>query len=228
MFARSRLLGLVPVRSAPQSLRHFRSGPILRQAAEGVTIQTATYADIPALTAMFLRAYADNEAMQAALRKDDMAEYAQDVYWRWALGEWGIKKGTVFTTPEREGAVIMLPPGQHQPDLLQKMEATAIVARIMGPGHLDAAHVVTEQMLTGPVNQDAYWLWGLGVDPAAGGKGVAKALISQVTGLADRAGKDCFVVASSSKVVKTFERRGFVVLSKSADFPYWFMSRKAQ
>ena len=39
-------------------------------------IVTATYKDIPALTEMFINAYANNEAMQAALRSDEVADYA--------------------------------------------------------------------------------------------------------------------------------------------------------
>ena len=191
-------------------------------------IVTASYADIPALTQMFINAYADNEAMQAALRSDEMADYAHDAYWRFALGEWGAKQGTVFTTPERDGCVIMIPPGKHQPDVMQKMEAWAIVSRMMGPGRVELARDITEQMLSGPLNQDSYWLWGLGVDPSAGGNGYAGALIKQVTDLADADNKACYVVASSEKVVKTFERRGCAVLSKSENFPYWFMLRPAQ
>ncbi|MDO6686488.1 MULTISPECIES: GNAT family N-acetyltransferase [unclassified Agarivorans] len=192
------------------------------------TLITANYSDIPALSEMFIAAYANNEAMQAALRSDEMADYAHDSYWRFALGEWGMKQGTVFTTADHEGCVIMVPPGKHQPDVLQKMEAWAIVARMMGAGKLELAKDISEQMLTGPVNQDCYWLWGLGVGPSAGGKGLAGALIKQVTDLADADNKACFVVASSEKVVLTFERRGFEVLSKSDNFPYWFMLRPAQ
>lgn len=191
-------------------------------------IVTASYDDIPALTKMFINAYAANEAMQAALRDDEVAHYAHDIYWRFALGEWGMKQGTVYTTPEHEGCVIMVPPGKHQPDVLQKMEAWAIVARMMGPGKVELARDISEQMLSGPLNQDCYWLWGLGVDPSAGGQGLAGALIKQVTDQADADNKACYVVASSEKVVKTFERRCFTVLSKSENFPYWFMLRPAQ
>jgi len=192
---------------------------------DSITILEAGYADIPLLVSMFMGAYRSNEAMQAALRKDEVAEYAEDIYWRFALGGWGMKQGTVFCTADRDGAVIMVPPGQHQPDVLQQAELLAIVARLMGPGKLDLAKQVGEQMLSGPINQDCYWLWGLGVDPNAGGKGIASALIRHVTEMADREQKDCYVVASSAKVVKTFERRNFRVLSKSEVFPYWFMLR---
>jgi hypothetical protein len=51
------------------------------------TIISANYQAIPALSAMFIEAYANNEAMQAALRNDEAAEFAHDAYWRWALGE---------------------------------------------------------------------------------------------------------------------------------------------
>ncbi|GAL36517.1 hypothetical protein JCM19240_2586 [Vibrio maritimus] len=188
----------------------------------------ADYSAVPELCAMFLDAYADNEAMQAALRQDEVADFAHDCYWRWAVGEWGLGSGEVYTTPERDGCVIMRGPGQHQPDVMQKMEILSIVTRMMGSNRIEIAKEVCEQMLAVPPMQDCYWLWGLGVSPKAGGKGLASALIKTVTDQADAAGKPTYVVASSEKVVKTFERRGFEVLSKSENFPYWFMLRPAQ
>ena len=192
------------------------------------TIISANYHTIPALSAMFIEAYANNEAMQAALRNDEAAEFAHDAYWRWALGECGLAAGEVFTTAEYEGCVIMRRPGTHQADALQKMELFAIVTRMMAPGKIELAKDVCEQMLAVPPMQDCYWLWGLGVSPKAAGKGLASALINTVTDKADQDNKATYVVASSEKVVKTFERRGFSVLSKSDNFPYWFMLRPAQ
>jgi GNAT superfamily N-acetyltransferase len=188
----------------------------------------AEYSAVPALSSMFIDAYANNEAMQAALRQDEVSDFAHDAYWRWAIGEWGLGGGEVYTTAENEGCVIMRAPGKHQADVMQKMELLAIVTRMMGSNKIELAKEVCEQMLAVPPMQDCYWLWGLGVSPKAAGKGLAGALIKTVTDQADQAGKPTYVVASSEKVVKTFERRGFEVLSKSENFPYWFMLRPAQ
>ncbi|MCW8348873.1 GNAT family N-acetyltransferase [Vibrio sp. ZSDZ65] len=188
----------------------------------------ADYSAVPALSEMFIDAYANNEAMQAALRQDEASDFAHDSYWRWALGEWGLGGGEVYTTPDNEGCVIMRSPGKHEADIMQKMELLAIVTRMMGSTKIELAKEVCEQMLAVPPLQDCYWLWGLGVSPKAGGKGLAGALIKTVTDQADETGKPTYVVASSETVVKTFERRGFNVLSKSENFPYWFMLRPAQ
>ncbi|MFA0441995.1 GNAT family N-acetyltransferase [Vibrio sp. 10N.222.51.C12] len=193
-----------------------------------LNIIKADYTSVPALSNMFIAAYANNEAMQAALRQDQAADFAHDAYWRWAIGEWGLAGGEVYTTPDDEGCVIMRSPGKHQADVMQKMELLAIVTRMMGSNKIELAKEVCEQMLAVPPLQDCYWLWGLGVSPDAGGKGLAGALIKTVTDQADAAGKPTYVVASSDKVVTTFERRGFEVLSKSENFPYWFMLRPAQ
>lgn len=193
-----------------------------------VKIIKADYSAVPALSAMFMDAYANNEAMQAALRQDQAADFAHDAYWRWAIGEWGLAGGEVYTTAEHDGCVIMRSPGTHQADVMQKMELLAIVTRMMGSNKIELAKEVCEQMLAVPPLHDCYWLWGLGVSPKGGGKGLASALIKTVTDQADNAGKSTYVVASSEKVVKTFERRGFEVLSKSENFPYWFMLRPVQ
>lgn len=146
----------------------------------------------------------------------------------WVLpGSFTSKLGKFAKAASRE-SIIMIPPGKHQPDVMQKMEAWAIVSRMMGPGRVELARAISEQMLSGPLNQDSYWLWGLRVDPSAAGKGYAGALIKQVTDLADADNKACYVVGSSEKIVKTFERRGFAVLSRSENFPYWFMLRSAR
>jgi ribosomal protein S18 acetylase RimI-like enzyme len=191
-----------------------------------IKIIKADYKDVSAISAMFLESYRDNEAMNSALRNDKAADYAHDSYWRWAIGEWGLGDGVVYTTQGYEGCVIMRQPFKHQPDVMQKMELLSIVSRMVGGGKIELAKDVCEQMLASPPTQDCYWLWGLGVSPKAGGKGIANALIKAVTDQADAEGKPTYVVASSEKVVKTFERRGFEVLSKSSNFPYWFMLRR--
>ncbi len=52
----------------------------------------ADYSAVPDLCNMFLDAYADNEAMQAALRQDEVADFAHDCYWRWAVWRVGVSR----------------------------------------------------------------------------------------------------------------------------------------
>ncbi|GDY26230.1 hypothetical protein AHAT_21200 [Agarivorans sp. Toyoura001] len=53
------------------------------------TLITANYSDIPALSQMFIAAYANNETMQAALRSNEIDNYAHDSYGAllWVNGE---------------------------------------------------------------------------------------------------------------------------------------------
>ncbi|PZQ64328.1 MAG: GNAT family N-acetyltransferase [Phenylobacterium zucineum] len=133
-------------------------------------------------------------------------------YLRWwpqvllAQGERGFGAGTVFATPEFEGAAVWLPPG---------VEADpARMAALDMPGTEDDAKVamaLRAAMDEHHPKAPHWYLWTLGVDPRLQGRGVGSALLRHALARIDAERADAYLEASNPALVPLYERHGFEV-----------------
>jgi ribosomal protein S18 acetylase RimI-like enzyme len=87
---------------------------------------------------------------------------------------------------------------------------------------LDAQH---KRLMTGP----HWYLWVLGVDPEAQGRGIGGALIRPTLERAEANGAACYLETQTESNVAFYRKRGFDILLEArepvGDLPIWFMAR---
>ena len=139
--------------------------------------------------------------------------------------------GSVFTTPDLQGAALWKPPGQWKLGNLALVRSAPELLRAFGMRVFASLQI--ERAVESQHPRDPHWyLAVLGTDPSAQGKGIGGALIRQVTDRCDRIGLPCYLESSKDVNVPYYERFGFEVTGETRlgkDGPtIWFMWRDPQ
>jgi GNAT superfamily N-acetyltransferase len=194
------------------------------------TVRAATSADRGALAGVLARAFWDDPVWRWLFPDEGTSTRRLELTFRAYLLD-TLRVGTVFTTPDLDGAALWKPPGQWQlgygsllraaPDLLRAFKLRVIAA-------LQIERAVESQH----PHEPHWYLSVLGTDPPAQGKGVGAALIRQVTDRCDHLGLPAYLESSKPENVPYYERFGFGVtgdtrLGKDGP-PIWFMWRDPQ
>jgi GNAT superfamily N-acetyltransferase len=155
---------------------------------------------------------------QARLRAMFTAEIAQYV----------LPNGTVWTTPESDGAVSELRPGAWEMPLTFTGKEALSWIRVFGPRLALAGrahHAMQERHLREP----HFYIRTVGVRPPLQGQGVGSALMQPTLGRADSARLPTYIEASTERSAALYERLGFVHLDvlelPDGGPPLWLMRR---
>jgi len=146
--------------------------------------------------------------------------------------------GEAWTTPEVNGVACWLSPG-HAEVNFRRMLRTGLALpralmrfdrgarrRTMDVTHrMDRAH---ERVMPGP----HWYLWALGVMPAAQGQGIGSRLMQPVLARADAVGVPCYLETGTERNVAFYRKRGFEVATaedvSGNGLMMWTMIRKPQ
>ncbi|KAF2459197.1 hypothetical protein BDY21DRAFT_275356, partial [Lineolata rhizophorae] len=127
-------------------------------------------------------------------------------------------KGLATTVGEGYGAVALwMPPGRNMDDLVTIFRSGMwrLNYQLSREGKKRFFHEFlpllhdTKAQVLGPRDDDAWYLVYIGTRPAARGKGLAKALISSVTDVADREGRPCYLESSNAINPPIYRKLGF-------------------
>ncbi len=153
-----------------------------------------------------------------------------------AVVQFTLVYGEVWTTPDVAGAACWLPPGKTTVSLWQMPRTGFALPRAMlrfGPGTLGRAMEVfgyADQAHARAVPGPHWYLWGLGVEPAAQGHGIGSRLLEPVLARADAEGVPCYLETETERNVAFYERAGFGVVEAKrtsvGGLSVWVMVRK--
>jgi len=143
--------------------------------------------------------------------------------------------GAAYTTPDGEGAACWIAPGNTRTTMWKMIRTGFGLPRSMMRlprdardrffgmmRFLDAHH---KRLMPGP----HWYLWALGVDPSAQGRGIGGALLEPVLDRADADGVPCYLETQTERNVAFYRGRGFDVALEDREpvggLPIWFMIR---
>lgn len=135
---------------------------------------------------------------------------------------YGLRFGTVLTTAgEPLGAAVWLPPGETEVTDARAREAGLDkLPELLGEGPATRFFRVLEAVdpfHKTDVPGDHWYLLVLGLDPAAQGRGLARALLEPVFAEADRGGLPCYLETAQPANVGLYRHLGFRVLRDVVD-----------
>jgi GNAT superfamily N-acetyltransferase len=156
--------------------------------------------------------------------------------WQGVL-RYSLRYGIAYASPELTGVAAWLAPGAMDITPWRQLRSGLVLPRAVFRfprearhrtlayiGHLD--HLGRELMGDHP----CWYLWALGVEPSARGRGMGGALLSPVLERADRDRLPCYLETFNERDLPFYERHGYrIVWSGSMpgeDVPVWTMLRE--
>lgn len=185
------------------------------------------------------------ETLVAAFRDDPMYAYmcpdeagrvlAMRGLWDAVLA-FALTYGEVWTTPEVSGVACWLPPGRTAITPWQMVRTGFALPRAMlrfgGEARRRAMGVFdyTERLHRRAMPGRHWYLWALGVEPSAQGRGIGSGLLGPVLRRADGSGLPCYLETESERNVAFYRRHGFEVLTAERvpghALALWTMARR--
>ena len=143
--------------------------------------------------------------------------------------------GEAYTTPDGEGASCWIAP-QHAKMTAWKMIRTGFAlprSMMRMPKDARDRFFALMRFIDGHhkrlMTEPHWYLWVLGVDPDAQGRGIGGGLLRPTLERASADGVPCYLETQTESNVAFYRKRGFDVLDEArepvGDLPIWFMAR---
>jgi GNAT superfamily N-acetyltransferase len=171
-------------------------------------VEQASRKDLPQLRDALARAFYEDPVLGWLMPDERKRPRRLRKFFELELGHIGFARGIVWTTAERTGACVVLPPDAWQ--------LPPLVALAQSPGYLRAfggrlAHATALQALMElrhPRTPHHYVLI-VGVEPELQGRGIGNELMRPTLEHCDRIGLPTYLEASSDRSAELYERLGF-------------------
>lgn len=196
------------------------------------TVRRAVTADIPALAGVLSRAF-DRDPFYRFLAGDAPERHAR-MYegWLGILRFASANLAETWTTGDRAGVAVWLPPGDRGPSVLDGFRLLPAMARLAGWRRLrqvSAATDALERRRRHHVPGPHFYLSVLGVDPARQGEGLGTGLLQPILDRCDTERLPAYLETAVGRNVLLYERLGFDVVEElvlpRTDIHGWLMRR---
>ena len=191
-------------------------------------VRRAQPADVPGLASSLARAFADDPVASYIFPDGSLRELGLRRFFTLQLVHNYLPRGEVYTTAERDGAALWLPPSPDPPrfsDLLGHAPLVSLLA-----GRLLATRRLARMLVAHHPEHRHYYLGTLGTDPVHQGRGVASALLQPVLARCDDSATPAYLECSRLENVAFYARHGFSVtrevLAPEGGPPLWLMWRQ--
>ena len=155
-----------------------------------------------------------------------------------ALLRYSLVYGTIYTTPAVEGIACWLPPGNTEVTMWRNFRTGMPFPRAVAKfGEAPRQRMLellrhTDDVRRRTIREPYWYLWVLGVAPAAQGQGIGSRLLAPALEQADRAGVSCYLETETEYNVAFYRKRGFVVSTQKklpeSGVTFWSMIRPPQ
>ena len=169
----------------------------------------ATAQDVPALSAVLARSFADDPVTTWVFPRSRYDARLR-AYFAMYLRRLALRHRLTYTDDDRRGAAIWLPPGAWELtpwDIVRTLPTTVAALGLRLPAALRTLLQIERRHPRTP----HYYLATLGTDPAHQGKGVGTALIQPVLDLCDAEGVPAYLESSKERNIAFYARHGFAV-----------------
>ena len=155
-----------------------------------------------------------------------------------ALLRYSLVYGKIYTTPAVSGIACWLPPGRTEVTMWRNIRTgfpfQRAVARFGAAqrGRMLDLLGYTDGVRRQGIREPYWYLWALGVEPAAQGQGIGGRLLAPALALADGAGVPCYLETETQENVNFYLKRGFEVHTEKSlantGVTLWTMIRPPQ
>ena len=178
-------------------------------------VRAATVADREDVAGALAEAFWDDPVMRFILRQSETRQRRLARLFTVLLRGHYLPLGTVWTTPDHDGAALWAPPGhaiipvptmiRHLPGMLGALGRN-VGRALRSLNHVDRLHP-----------KEPHWYLGvLGTRPARQGRGVGSALLGPVLERCDREGLPAYLESSKYSNLAFYRRHGFEVTGEIA------------
>ena len=134
---------------------------------------------------------------------------------------YGLRYGQVWVTPgTMQAAAIWMPPGTDHLTLVRRVRTGMVLDRLRlgsaGARRYGVFNRMAGELHHRLISEPHWYLFVIGVDPSAQGKGIGRALIEHMLARTDEQRMPVFLTAPNPAVVPFYERLGFEVAGEAA------------
>jgi GNAT superfamily N-acetyltransferase len=174
----------------------------------------ASAGDAPALARTLALAFEHDPVVAWFLphAKDRLARLElafEEIY----LRRFALPHDLTFTTPDRAGAALWIPPGEWESSTIESLRLLPHFARVFGRDLPRGLRGMAAMEAEHP-HEPHYYLPFAGVRPAAQGRGLGTALLRPMLERCDRDGMPAYLEATTPRNRALYERLGFALLEE--------------
>jgi ribosomal protein S18 acetylase RimI-like enzyme len=182
---------------------------------------------------MFARAFADDPYVDFLTLDDERREARMIAGWLGLLRYNSNRLSDSFTTTDRAGAAIWLPPDMRASSIINS--GRLLLARVHMAGWRRLAQITPslrylDHMRARHVPSRHYYLLALGVEPTRQGTGIGSALMRPILDRVDREGLPAYLETAHESNLSWYERHGFRVVKRAtlpnSSVDAWFLRRE--
>jgi ribosomal protein S18 acetylase RimI-like enzyme len=185
-------------------------------------------ADADKAIQVLTRAFETDPFMSWFVRRDARHAEGMRAFFELGLHELTFPFGECFVTDDVEGAALWNPPGTWSLGLFDKLRLMPGFARASGLLRLPLVFLRTNPLTAAHPHDPHFYLFILGVDPAAQGRGLGRALVAPVLTRCDRERLPAYLETANEKNLGFYSSLGFATVGEHQipDGPHlWFMRR---
>jgi len=176
-------------------------------------VRQAVAGDIPALTAMLVRAFADDPVANYMFSGDRRRERGLHAFFAAQLRHEYLPRGHVYTTDQGDGAALWGPYDAIRNGLREFLQLLP-AAPFLVSGHTHRALRLLFEVDAMRPKEPHWYLATLGTEPSRQGQGVGSALLRSMTVRIDESGQPAYLESSKARNVPFYARFGFEVVEE--------------
>jgi ribosomal protein S18 acetylase RimI-like enzyme len=181
----------------------------------GLSVRRATLADAPRLAQALAAAFQDDPVIAWIFPDEQRRRAVLAAFMEFRLRKLAFAHDQVWMTADGAAAAVWLPPpGRWQLSRPQQLWLLPTLVRFLG---LRTASVLAglERMEARHPHDPSHWyLFILGTEPAAQGRGLGSALLAQMLARVDADGMPAYLESSNERNLALYGRHGFEVTSE--------------
>jgi ribosomal protein S18 acetylase RimI-like enzyme len=183
--------------------------PRPRNGEGSLRVRRARAEDHDAVVSVLARAFDSDPMVRYLLRQDGRRTAAYRLCFSAFFRHMCLPHGEVWLEEEGRGAALWTPPGAWQVSLARTIAMGPSLISAAGPARiLRSARAMARVQAIHPARPH-YYLFALGVDPDAQGRGIGSAILTKVLELCDKDGVGAYLEASTASSARLYARSGF-------------------
>jgi ribosomal protein S18 acetylase RimI-like enzyme len=196
----------------------------------GSSVRKAALADTPRLAQTLASAFQDDPVIAWIFPDEHRRRRVLPAFMEFRLRKLAFPHDEVWMTADRAAAAVWLPPpGRWQLPLFQRLRLLPGLVRFLGRRTASILGGLERMEARHPHNPPHWYLFILGTEPAAQGRGLGSALLAHMLARLDADQMPAYLESSSERNLAWYGRHGFKVTNEVAipgGPPIWPMWRE--
>jgi GNAT superfamily N-acetyltransferase len=183
----------------------------------GSSVRKATLADAPRLAQALASAFQDDPVITWSFPDEHRRRRVLPVFMEFRLRKLAFPHDEVWMTADRSAAAVWLPPpGRWQLSRPQQLRLLPALVRFFGLRTVSVLGGLDRMEARHPHDPPHWYLFILGTEQAAQGRGLGSALLAQVLARVDADGMPAYLESSSERNLALYARHGFEITDEVA------------